>query len=122
MHLEVTFKNLRPRDEIRDRAEVLYAKLERFLEPASQATLVVAVEHGQAVLELVVTSHGETHTVVEEEGELRVALDKLFHTMDLRLRRAKERRADHHRAESPPNDGFAEPTPLVPALVQAEGK
>ena len=109
MHLEVTFKNIRPRDEIRDRAEVLYAKLERFLEPAAQATLVVAVEHGQAVLELVVTSHGETHTVVEEEGDLRATLDKLFHTMDLRLRRAKERRADHHRTEAPAADGFAEP-------------
>jgi ribosomal subunit interface protein len=106
MHLEVTFKNLRPRDEIRDRAEVLYAKLERFLEPAAQATLVVAVEHGQAVLELVVTTHGETHTVVEENGDLRTALDKLFHTMDLRLRRSKERRADHHRADDTPPDGF----------------
>jgi len=106
MHLEVTFKNLRPRDEIRDRAEVLYAKLERFLEPAAQSTLVVAVEHGQAVLELVVTSHGETHTVVEEEGDMRTALDKVFHTMDLRLRRAKERRADHHRTDETPPDGF----------------
>ena len=107
MHLEVTFKNLRPRDEIRDRAEVLYAKLERFLEPAAQSTRVVAVEHGQAVVELVVTTYGETHTVIEEQGELRTALDKLFHTMDLRLRRAKERRADHHRAEAPAADGFA---------------
>jgi ribosome-associated translation inhibitor RaiA len=90
----------------------LYAKLERFLEPAAQATLVVAVEHAKAVLELVVTSHGETHTVIEEEGDLRTALDKTFHTMDLRLRRAKERRADHHRTEAVPEDGFA-PEPQV---------
>ena len=107
MHLEVTFKNLRPREEIRERAEALYTKLERFLEPAAQATLVVAVEHAKAVLELVVTTHGETHTVIEEEGDLRTALDKTFHTMDLRLRRAKERRADHHRTEAVPADGFA---------------
>jgi ribosomal subunit interface protein len=112
MHLEVTFKNLRPRDEIRERAEALYAKLERFLEPAAQGTLVVAVEHAKAVVELVVTSHGETHTVIEEKGDLRTAIDMTFHTMDLRLRRAKERRADHHRAEAPEADGFA-PEPQV---------
>src|SRR5262245_31562987 len=112
MHLEVTFKNLHPRVEIRERAAALYAKLERFLEPAAQATLVVSVEHAKAVLELVVTTHGETHTVIEEEGEVRTALDKTFHTMDLRLRRAKERRADHHRTEAAHEDGFAAETPL----------
>jgi ribosomal subunit interface protein len=106
MHLEVSFKNLRPREEVRTRAHALFQKLERFLEPASAANLVVNVEHGNAILELVVRSGGETHTVTETHDELRTALDKTFHTMEDRLRRAKEKRQDRHRAGGAPADGF----------------
>lgn len=105
MHLEVTFKNLRPRDEIRNRANALYKKLERFLDPASEGHLRVSVEHGQACLELVVTAHGETHKAVEEQEELRTALDKLFHNIEGQLRRSKERRLDG-RSDVPRVDGF----------------
>lgn len=112
MQLEITFKNLRPRNEIRVRADALYEKLERFLDSPAEGHLVVAVEHGQAVLELVVTSHGETHTVTEEEDELRTALDKLFHKMEVRLRRAKEKRIGRSRQPREAEDGFVvEPQP-----------
>jgi ribosomal subunit interface protein len=106
MHLEVSFRNLRPRDEVKTRAQALYAKLEKFLDPASEARLVVTVEHDMAIMELVVQTAGEVHTVNEEDPELRAALDKVFHTMDLRLRRSKERRVDRHRDGLPPEDGF----------------
>ena len=106
MQLEITFKNLRPRNEIRVRADALYEKLERFLDAPAEGHLVVTVEHGKAVLELVVTSHGETHTVTEEEDELRTALDKLFHTMEVRLRRAKEKRIGRSRQPRETEDGF----------------
>jgi ribosomal subunit interface protein len=107
MHLEVSFRNLRPRDEIKTRAQALFDKLERFLDPASESTLVVAVEHGSAIMELVVRTGGEVHTVTEEDGELRTALDKVFHTMEDRLRRSKERKIDRTRKSVPPADGFA---------------
>lgn len=107
MHLEVSFKNLRPRDEIRNRAQALYAKLERFLDPAAEATLLVNVEHGKAILELVVRTQGATHTVVEEDDELRAALDRTFHTMEIRLGRHKEKRVGRNRKSAPPEDGFA---------------
>ncbi len=106
MILEVTFKNLRPRDEIRKRAEVLHAKLERFLDPASHAELIVQVEHGHAVLELVVHTHGQAHTIREEDDELRTALDRLFHRMEFTLRRRKEKRLDKRRRGAPEQDGF----------------
>lgn len=111
MHLEVTFKNLRPREELRRRALALHQKLERFLDPASQSQLLVSVEHGQACLELVVTTRGETHKAVEEHEDLRTALDKLFHTIEMQLRRSKEKRLDR-RVEVPEVDGFGEPTSL----------
>jgi ribosomal subunit interface protein len=105
--LQVSFRNLRARDEIKTRAEVLYDKLERFLDTASEASLVVAVEHGKAIMELNVRSGGEVHTVTEEDDDLRAALDKSFHTMEDRLRRSKERRSDRIRRSVPPTeDGF----------------
>lgn len=123
MHLEITFKNLRPRQELRARAEALYAKLERFLDPAAEGHLIVAVEHSDAILELVVTTHGETHTVTEEDGELRTALDKLFHKMEIRLRRHKERRIDRRRGPAPEADGFGSSDEADEAdeLASAEG-
>lgn len=107
MHLEVSFRNLRARDEIKQRAQALYEKLERFLDAAAESQLVVAVEHGNAIMELVVRAGGEVHTVTEEDADLRSALDKVFHTMEVRLRRSKERRIDRGRKSVPPGDGFA---------------
>jgi len=111
MKIDVTFKNIRPRQELRDRAEVLYGKLERFLDPSSEGRLMVNVEHGDAVLELIVSAHGETHTVEEEDEELRPALDKLFHKMEIRLRRSKEKRTDRHRGQKGDEDGFVVDAP-----------
>ena len=114
MHLEVTFKNLKPRDEIKKRAQALHKKLERFLDPASEGTLLVNVEHGSAVLELVITSHGESHVAKEEDPELRTSLDKVFHTMEQQLQRGKERRVSGRRDVSQP-DGFAPGSDAVDA-------
>ncbi|MEQ1565122.1 MAG: HPF/RaiA family ribosome-associated protein [Myxococcota bacterium] len=106
MNLEVSFRNLRARDEIKVRAQALFDKLERFLDAASEGGLVVAVEHDKAIMELVVRAAGETHTVTEEDDDLRTALDRAFHTMEVRLRRSKERRIDRSHASVPPADGF----------------
>src|SRR4051812_46927101 len=105
MHLEVTFKNLRPREEVRKRALALHKKLERFLDPASEGTLIVDVEHGNAILEMVVSSAGEVHKAIEEDPDLRTALDKVFHTMEIQLRRAKERKTTGRR-DIEEQDGF----------------
>ncbi len=106
MHLEVTFKNLRARDELRKRATVLHDKLERFLDPAAKSQLTVEVEHGRAVLELVVHTKGGTHTVRSEDEEMRPALDQLFHTVEEKLRRHKEKRTDKNRRPIGEVDGF----------------
>ncbi len=108
MALEVSFRNIRPRDEIKKRGEVLYTKLERFLDPDAKGHLTVNIEHGQAILELVVVTHGDTHKAEEEHEELRTALDKLFHTMEMQLRRRKERRTDRKRRAGDRPDGFVE--------------
>jgi ribosomal subunit interface protein len=95
MKIDITYRNLRARDSIRNRAEALYEKLERFLDPAAESQLVLSIEHGMAVAEIVVASHGQTYKVAEEDAELRTAMDRMFHVMEGQLRRAKERRQDH---------------------------
>lgn len=91
MSIEVSFKGLKPRSEVRERADALYKKLDRFLDPASEARLMVGVSHGNAVVELSVTKKGQTFKAEEEHGDLRTALDRLFHKMEGQLRRSKER-------------------------------
>ncbi len=106
MPLEVSFRSIKPREEIRKRAEVLYGKLERFLDPDEEGHLIVNVEHSQAVLELVIVTHGDTLKATEEDPDLRTALDRLFHTMENQLRRRKERIQDRRHRGEPRPDGF----------------
>ena len=104
MHLEVTFRNLQPREEVRKRAQTLFAKLERFLDPAAEGLLTVAIEHGAAHLEMHVTTRGVVHKSTEEDPDLRTAMDRLFHRLETQLSRHKEKRIDRTRqprAEEP---------------------
>ena len=103
MSIEVSFKGLKPRNEVRERAAALYKKLDRFLEPASEARLMVTVSHGSAVLEFVVTKKGHTFKAQEEDSDLRTALDRVFHTMEGQLRRAKERTVGRRRGGTEEN-------------------
>ena len=94
MHLEVTFKHLTPRPEVRRRAEALFGKLERFLDPSAEGALIVRREHGAFVTELTVSGQHGVHQVHAEHDDLRTALDKTFHRIETPLRRAKEKSVD----------------------------
>jgi ribosomal subunit interface protein len=100
MHLEVTFRNLAPREEVRRRADVLFSKLQRFLDPAAEGHLTVQIEHNAGRMELVLTTRGTVHKAKEEHEDLRTAMDRLFHRMEMQLRRAKERRIHKNRRQS----------------------
>jgi len=107
MHLEVTFRNLAPREEVRQRAEVLFGKLQRFLDPAAEGQMIVQIDHSIGRLELVLTTRGTVHKAAEEDEDLRTAMDRLFHRMEMQLRRAKERRI--HKSRRTSAEGEVEP-------------
>lgn len=94
MNLDVTFRNLTARPEIRRRAEGLHAKLDRFLDEAAKSQLVVAIEHDEAIVELVIQNLGGTYRAEHTDPDLRTALDLVFHTVEHQLRRAKDKRSD----------------------------
>ena len=98
MRLEVTYRSLQGKPEIRRRAEALFKKLHRFLDPAAEGKLMLAADHGRVVSELVVSAYGHVFKCIEEDDELRSALDATFHTMEGQLRRAKDRRTEHRGA------------------------
>ena len=104
MQLETTFRNVSARPEVKTRAEHLFAKLEKFLDPAATGHLIVSAEHGKVILEIVVKAAGGTYVAKEEDEELRNALDLVFHTIENQLRRAKDRKRSHR--ERGPDDEF----------------
>ncbi|MCB9662934.1 MAG: ribosome-associated translation inhibitor RaiA [Alphaproteobacteria bacterium] len=106
MLLEVTFRNMRGRDEVRRRAQALFDKLERFVDPTAHGHLVVTLEHGSTCLELTVSCTLGVHQVEEEDADLRTALDRAFHTMEKTLRRAKEKQVDRWHRGPEKADGF----------------
>jgi putative sigma-54 modulation protein len=107
MTLEITFRNLNPRDEIRKRANALYAKFEKFLDSAAEGHLVVNVEHNEAIAELIVSTHGQTFKAVETNEDLRTSMDKVFHNLEGQLRRNKDRRTNKKGVRGrEPLDGF----------------
>ena len=99
MSLSVTFKSLAPREEVRRRAVALYTKLERFLDPSAEGTMVIAFEHGQIVSDIVVNARNATYKATAEDPDLRASIDRLMHTLEEQLRRAKSRRTDRPRTD-----------------------
>lgn len=107
MDLHVTFRNLNPRDEIRRRGEALYAKLDRFLDPAAEGQMVVSIEQHEAIVEVIVTARGQVSKAEVRDEDLRTAMDKAFHTVEEQLRRQKDRRNSGKRARRrEPETGF----------------
>lgn len=110
MQLEVTFRRLNPRDEIRKRAEALFAKFDRFLDPAAEGQLVVSIEHQQAICELVVKSRGQTFKAENSDEQLRASMDMVFHNMEEQLRRFKDRRTERRGRGPDPVESLARAT------------
>ena len=115
MQLEVTFRNLASRDEIRARAQLLFAKMDRFLDLAAEGHLLVATEQHDAICELIVTTRGRTFKARERNDDMRTAMDKAFHAIEEQLRRFKSRRTEHHPRGGVKESGFA-----LPEQVEAD--
>ncbi len=97
MHLEVTFRQMSARPEIKKRADALYEKLERFLDPAADGQLIVGNEHGATAVEFVITTRGQVAKAIEEDDDLRTAMDRAFHRVEDQLRRAKDKNVSKRR-------------------------
>jgi len=106
MNLDVTFRNLSPRDEVRRRGEALYSKLERFLDPAADGHMIVSVEQHTAIVEVVVGTRGQVFKAEERNEDMRTAMDKSFHNVEEQLRRFKDKRTQRRPRGTGDETGF----------------
>lgn len=106
MNLDVTFRNLNPRDEIRARGEALYGKLDRFLDPAADGHMIVSIEQHEAIVEVVVSTRGHVAKAEERHADLRTSMDKAFHSVEEQLRRFKDKRTEKRARGREKESGF----------------
>jgi len=109
MSLEVSFRHMKPREEIRRRATALYGKLERFLDPSAEGSLVISFEHSVPAAEAHISAWGQVFKAESDDADLRTSIDRIFHTLENSLRRAKTRRVDAWQKGSGREDGFVAP-------------
>jgi ribosomal subunit interface protein len=113
MRLDITFRHMNAREEVKNRAESLFEKLHRFLDASAEAHLTIGSEAGKAEVELVVTSRGEVSKAIEADDDLRTALDRAFHRVEDQLRRDKEKAVSRRRRKgSGDEDDVSEEVPL----------
>ncbi len=110
MHLEMTFRHMNARPEIKRRADALFAKLHKFLDEAAEGHLTVGSEHGGTTVELLITTRGQVVKAEEADEDLRTALDRAFHRVEDQLRRGKEKHEGRRRRSGSPAeaDGFGQ--------------
>jgi ribosomal subunit interface protein len=92
MQLSMTFRNTEGRKSIQKRAEALFEKLLRFLDESSEGKLSVNFVRDSYDVQLVVVRGKDLCKSEARDSDLRTAVDRAFHVMEVQLRRAKERR------------------------------
>ena len=109
--LNITFRNLEPSDNIRDRAEKKFRKVAKHLREPVDAHLVLKVEKHRHSAEITVSGGSDQHfTAHEVSSDTYATIDALMTKLERSVRRAKERVIDRSQAGSGESvDGFAAP-------------
>ena len=101
MRLDVTFRNMKPSDRVRDRAEKKFLKVAKHLREPIEADLVLKVEKHRHSAELRVSGAGETFKAHEATEDLYATIDLIMTKLERTVRRAKERSIDREKASEP---------------------
>jgi putative sigma-54 modulation protein len=95
MRLDVTFRNMKASDALRERAEMKFQKVAMHLKEPVEGRLIMLVDKHRHTAELTVHSAGEqTFTAKETTEDPYASIDTLMHRMERTARRAKERMLD----------------------------
>ena len=101
MRLDITFRNMKPSDRVRERAEKKFQKVAKHLREPIEADLVLKVEKHRHSAELKVSGNGETFTAHEATEDLYATIDGIMTKIERTVRRAKERAIDRQHAAGP---------------------
>jgi len=100
MRLDITFRNMKPSDRVRDRAEKKFQKVAKHLREPIDADLVLKLEKHRQSAEIRVSAAGETFTAHEATEDLYATIDAIMAKLERTVRRAKERTIDREQSAS----------------------
>ena len=111
MNLDVTYRNVRPSDRLKGRAEKKFQKVAKHLREPIDAHLVLREEKHLKIAEFTVTGSGEVFKVEEHTSDMFASIDGLMTKLERTVRRHKERTHDRwHTGSDFAEDGFVAPS------------
>ena len=107
MNLDVTYRNVRPSDRLKGRAEKKFQKVVKHLREPIDAHLVLREEKHLKIAEFTVTGSGEVFKAEEHTSDMFASIDGLMNKLERTVRRHKERTHDRwHTGSQDGEDGF----------------
>ena len=100
MHLNVSGHHVEVTDSLRGYVETKIEKVARHFDMVSDVNCILTVEKLQHKAEATVHVNGGTIYADAIEEDMYAAIDSLIDKLDRRVRKLKEKRADHHARES----------------------
>lgn len=111
MRLDITFRNMKTSDTLRERAEKKFQKVATHLREPIEGKLVLSKGKAGHTVELTVSGAGEAPIAVRDENEdAYTSIDRAFAVMERRARRHRERSLDRAH-NGPGKDDVTEEAP-----------
>lgn len=95
MQVMVTFRHLDASDNLRDYAESKLKRLDKYLDSAGEAHVVLSVEKFRHTADVTVSANGLRVKGVEETEDMYSALDLVTDSVEKQIRRQMDRRKGH---------------------------
>jgi len=108
MNFDMTYRNIRATDALKDRAQRKFSKVSKHLREPIEAHVVLRVEKHRHMAEATVSSSGNVFKAQEESGDMYTTIDGLMSKLERTVRRHRERKIDRSQAGSgDASDGFS---------------
>ena len=112
MRLEITFRNMKTSDTLRERADKKFQKVAKHLREPIEGHLVLTRGKNGHTVELTVSGAGDAPFSAHDEHEdAYTSIDRVFTVMERRARRSRERVIDRAH-NGPAKDDVTEEVPI----------
>jgi len=101
MQVSVTFKHLEPTDAIRSYAEEKVRKINKYVDNAIEANVVLSVQKFRHIAEINLMANGVPVSGTESTDDMYSSIDKVMDKIEKQLRRHKDRIKKHKPRNEP---------------------
>ncbi|MDA0712870.1 MAG: ribosome-associated translation inhibitor RaiA [bacterium] len=99
MQVSVTFRHMPTSDALRDHAIEKVANLKKFLDDATEAHVVLSIEHFRHKADVNLTSHGMQIRGKETSEDMYSSIDRAIAKIETQVKKYKSRMTNHHPRE-----------------------